>query len=64
MAPFRYVLGKFWIWAGVFYIRGVGIRGKGFSDCEGIRAPNLIDVEVEPQVLRRSVFRHVGTAFT
>ena len=25
-----YVLGKFWIWAGVvFHIRGVSIRGKG-----------------------------------
>ena len=32
MSPFRYVLGKFWIWAGGFYIRGGGgcaNRGKG-----------------------------------
>ena len=28
-APFKYVLGKFWIWAGGVYFEGFDIRGKG-----------------------------------
>ena len=30
LAPLKCVLGKFWIWAGGFYVRGgFTIRGKG-----------------------------------